>query len=138
MIGPPRSKFGIRRGTDPAASTTLVPVISVVDPSASATVTTWSAPRRPTPLKTSTLRALHIAATPPTSPATIFCLRAWVTAKFTLGVTGLDAEVGGVLDVAVHGGGLEERLGGDAATVEAGAPERVHLDERHLGAGRAA
>ena len=50
--------------------------------------------------------------------------------------TGLDAEVGGVLDVAVHGGGLEERLGGDAAPVEARAAEGVHLDQCHLGAGR--
>ena len=46
MIGPPRSKLGISRGTEPAARRTLVPVISVVDPSAAVTVTTWSGPRR--------------------------------------------------------------------------------------------
>ena len=43
----------------------------------------------------------------------------------------LDAELGGVGDVAVHRCGLEERLGGDAATVEAGPPEGVFLDDRH-------
>ena len=85
MIGPPRSKPGISRGTEPAARMTLVPVIWVVDPSLPVTVTTWSGPSDPHPLNTSTLRPLHIAATPPTSPATIFCLRSWVTLKFTLG-----------------------------------------------------
>ena len=85
MIGPPRSKLGIMRGTDPAASSTLVPVISVVDPSAAVTVTTRSGPRRPVPLNTSTLRPLLIAAMPPTSPATSLFLRSWVTAKSTLG-----------------------------------------------------
>ena len=60
-------------------------MISVVDPSGAVTVTTWSGPRLPTPLNTDTLRPLHMAAMPPTRPATIFCLRAWVTAKFTVG-----------------------------------------------------
>ena len=85
MIGPPRSKLGISRGTEPAARITVVPVISVVPPSFDVTVTVRLAPRLPTPLKTSTLRFLHIDATPPTSPATSFCLRCWVTAKFTFG-----------------------------------------------------
>ena len=85
MIGPPRSKLGISRGTDPAARITVVPVISVVPPSFDVTVTVRLAPRRPTPLNTSTLRFLHIAPMPPTSPATIFCLRCWVTAKLTFG-----------------------------------------------------
>ena len=88
------------------------------------------------PLNTSTLRPLHIAAMPPTSPATILCLRAWVTAKLTVGCAGLDAELGGVGDVAVDGRRLEERLGRDAATVEARAAERVPLDHRDLHAGR--
>ena len=47
---------------------------------------------------------------------------------------GLDAEVGGVGDVAVHGRRLEERLGRDAAAVEAGAAEGVHLDHRDVDA----
>ena len=33
MIGPPRSKLGINRGTEPDARMTVVPVISVVPPS---------------------------------------------------------------------------------------------------------
>ena len=136
MIGPPRSKSGIRRGTEPAARMTLSPVICVVEPSGAATVTVWSGPRLPTPLNTSTLRPLHIAAMPPTSPATIFCLRSWVTAKLTRRRAGLDAELGGVGDVAVDRGRLEERLGRDAATVEARAAEGVHLDHGDLDAGR--
>ena len=85
MIGPPRSKLGISRGTEPAARITVDPVISVVDPSLLVTVTVRSGPSRPTPLNTSTLRFLHIPAMPPTRPATIFCLRCWVTAKLTVG-----------------------------------------------------
>ena len=85
MIGPPRSNPGISRGTEPAARMTFVPVICVVEPSGEVTVTVWSGPRLPMPLNTSTLRPLHIAAMPPTRPATILFLRSWVTAKFTLG-----------------------------------------------------
>ncbi len=48
-------------------------------------MTVRSAPSLPTPLNTSTLRFLHIDAMPPTRPATIFCLRFWVTAKLTFG-----------------------------------------------------
>ena len=43
----------------------------------------------------------------------------------------------GVGDVALDGGGLEERLGRDAATVQAGAAEGVLLDEGHAEAGAA-
>ena len=50
----------------------------------------------------------------------------------------LDAEVGGMVDVAFHGSGLEERLRRDAATVEAGAAERVLLDEGDVQARRCA
>ena len=67
------------------------------------------------------------------------CLRSWVRAKLTLGRSaGLDAEVGRVVDVALHGRGLEERLRRDAAAVQAGAAERVHLDQGHLEPGRCA
>ena len=48
MIGPPRSKPGIVRGTEPAARMTLVPVIWVVDPSVPVTVTVRSGPSDPT------------------------------------------------------------------------------------------
>src|SRR5690606_21127486 len=37
------------------------------------------------------------------------------------GVTGVDAEVGRVVDVTLHRSRLEERLGGDAPSVETGA-----------------
>ena len=71
-----------------------------------------------------------------TMPSTIFCLRAWAVAKLTTGALRLDAELGGVGDVALHGGRLEERLGRDAATVEAGAAERVLLDDGDVETGR--
>ena len=48
---------------------------------------------------------------------------------------GLDAELGGVLDVAMHGGRLQERLGRDAPPVQARPAQSVHLDHRHLEAG---
>ncbi len=62
-----------------------MPVIVAEPPSFMVTSTVRSGPSEPTPLKTSTLRPLHIAAMPPTRPATIFCLRACVTAKLTDG-----------------------------------------------------
>ena len=135
MIGPPTSKPGIVRGTEPEARITLVPVIVADVPSFIDTVTVRSAPREPTPLKTSTLRPLHIAAMPPTRPATIFCLRCCVTAKFDGRLARLDTEVGAVVDVAFDGRCLQERLGGDASSVEAGAAERVLLDQGDLHSG---
>ncbi len=84
MIGPPRSKFGIRRGTEPEASMTASPVIVADEPSPIETCTVRLAPSSPTPLNTSTLRPLHIAAMPLTSPSTMPCLRACVRAKSTL------------------------------------------------------
>jgi hypothetical protein len=48
----------------------------------------------------------------------------------------LDAELGGVGDVSLYGGCLEEGLGGDAATVQAGAADGALLDHGHLQAGR--
>ena len=45
---------------------------------------------------------------------------------------GLDPEVGGMVDVALHRSGLEERLGGDAAPVQARASQCVLLDEGHI------
>jgi hypothetical protein len=53
-----------------------------------------------------------------------------------LGIAALDAEVARVVDVALDGGGLEERLGRDAAPVEAGATQRVLLDHRDVEARR--
>ena len=49
MIGPPTSKPGMVRGTDPAARITLVAVSDVVEPSLPLTVTAWPAPSEPTP-----------------------------------------------------------------------------------------
>ena len=65
-------------------------------------------------------------------PSTIFCLRAWRSAKLTIGALGLDAELAGVGDVTVDRGRLEERLGRDATTIEAGAADVGHLDQCDL------
>ena len=51
-----------------------------------------------------------------------------------LGLGNADAEVRGVADLAQQVGAGKQRLGGNAAPVEAGAPELGALDERHLGA----
>ncbi len=40
--------------------------------------------------------------------------------------------------MALDGGRLEERLGGDASTVETGAAERILLDHRHCETGGSA
>ena len=63
---------------------TASPVIVADEPSVIETLTVRSAPSEPTPLNTSTLRPLHIAAMPLTRPSTIPCLRAWVRAKSTV------------------------------------------------------
>ena len=90
-------------------------------------------------MNTSTLRPLHIAAMPPTRPATMPCLRSWVRAKLTLGVRLASMPNSAAWSTwRLHGRRLEERLRRDAAAVQAGAAERIHLDQRHLEAGRCA
>ena len=66
------------------------------------------------------------------------CLRAWLTAKSTVRLAGLDAELLGPGDVAVHRRRLEELLGRDAAPVEARAADLVLLHARHLQPGAGA
>ena len=85
MIGPPRSKPGIVRGTDPAAKITLAPCAVAVEPSAIVIFTVRLAPSEPVPLNTVTLRDLHNPPMPLTSPSTILALRACVVAKLTAG-----------------------------------------------------
>ena len=67
---------GIVRGTEPAASTTLVPVIVVVPPSASCTVTVRFGPSEPVPLKIVIFLDFMKPVRLLTMPSTIFCLRA--------------------------------------------------------------
>ena len=58
-----------------------------------------------------------------------------MTAKSSVGLAGVDAELGGVGDVAVDRGRLEELLGRDAAAVQAGAADLLLLDHRDVEAG---
>ena len=62
----------------------MASVIVAEEPSAIETATVRPAPRAPTPLNTSTLRCLHIAAMPPTKPSTMPCLRCCVRANSTV------------------------------------------------------
>ena len=98
-------------------------------------MTVRSAPSEPTPSKIVIFFDFMKPVRPLTRPSTTFCLRAWAEAKSTVGCAGLDAELGGVGDVAVHRRRLEERLGRDAATVEAGAAHLVLLDDGDVEAG---
>ena len=66
------------------------------------------------PSRMVTLRLFSRPARPFQSWSTTFCLRAWVTAKSSVGLAGLDAELLGARDVAVHRGRLEQLLGRDA------------------------
>ena len=61
------------------------------------------------------------------------CLRAWVRAKSTdRRAPGIDPEFCRMVDVPFHRGGLEERLGRNAATVEAGAAQCIHFHQGHV------
>ena len=72
---PSTSNPGMRRGTEPAASTMWVPVSSRVAPSPPVTVTTLPGPSRPVPVMTSTLRFFSRPLRPLTSLSTTCCLR---------------------------------------------------------------
>ena len=67
------------------------------------------------PLNTSTLRALHIERDAADEAGDDLLLARLGDGEVDRGRTGVDAEVGGVLDVALHRRRLEERLGRDAA-----------------------
>ena len=85
ITGPDGSKPGMVRGTEPAASSTLVPASTSVEPSAFCTVTVRSGPSEPVPsmmvIFFDFMKPLRLL----TMPSTIFCLRAWATAKLTTG-----------------------------------------------------
>ena len=82
---PSMSKPGMVRGTDPAARTTSVPVISTVDPSFPAIRTRWSPRSVPLPLNTVTPRPFSRPDSPLNSWSTTCCLRSWLTANLTVG-----------------------------------------------------
>ena len=85
MIGPPTAKPGIVRGTEPAARITFAPTSCLLLPSLDFTVTVRPAPSEPVPSRYVTFLLFVRPVKPFTRPLTMVCLRAWVTAKFTLG-----------------------------------------------------
>ena len=82
---PSTSNPGMVRGTEPAASTTWVPAISVVDPSLPAISTRWPGSMVPRPLNTVTPRPFNSPERPLNSCSTTCCLRAWLTEKSRAG-----------------------------------------------------
>ncbi len=82
---PSMSKPGMVRGTEPEASTTSVPVISVVVPSLPLMRTRWSGSSVPLPLNTWTPRPFRRPDRPLNSWSTTSCLRVWLTEKSTVG-----------------------------------------------------
>ena len=109
-----------------------MPVIWVVDPSLPVTVTTWSGPSAAPAVEHLDLAALAHRGDATDEAGDDLLLALLGHLEVDARRAGLDAELGGVGDVAVHGGRLEERLGRDAAPVEARAAEGVDLDEGHL------
>ena len=75
MTGPDGSNPGMVRGTEPAASTTLVPLM-VVTPSGPVTVTVWLALSVPMPSRMVIFFDFMKPVRLFTMPSTIFCLRA--------------------------------------------------------------
>lgn len=60
--------------------------------------------------------------------STTCCLRSCVTPKSRVGSSVVSPNVA-ASTMAAHGGRLQQLLGGDAAHVEAGAPDLGHLDQ---------
>ncbi len=84
---PSMAKPGMVLGTDPGASTMWSPTSSSVVPSGAVTVTVRSAPSRPSPSYTVTLRFFSRPVTPPTSLSTTALLRAKSLAASTRGAS---------------------------------------------------
>ena len=101
----------------------------------------WRAPAstiEPVPGTTVTLRPLRRPSRPLVSRSMTCCLRAWLAREVERGLARVDAELLGPGDGAQHLGGLEQLLGGDAAAVEARAPDPLLLDHRDARARRRA
>ncbi len=78
---PSTSKPGMVRGSEPAANTMSVPVISEMLPSGLVTRTRWSGSREPLPMNVVTPRPFSRPSSPCHSWSTTCCFRAWLTAK---------------------------------------------------------
>ena len=121
------------RGTEPVAISTCRAVSVRFLPPPASTSTALGPPRRPTPLHGLDAVLLH---------QELDALGVLVHHAPLVGlgleqveprVRALDAELGGVADVVEHLGGVEQRLGRDAAAQRAGAAELgVLLHQRHL------
>ena len=119
--------------SEPVAMTIALPSMTCFSPLMNVTSTTPGALMRPAPWKWSTLFLRIRKATPSVLPLTPSSLKASILRKveLRLHVDAHGAEVrAGVL---VELGGMQQRLRGNAADVEAGAAERrALLDHRHL------
>ena len=136
MIGPPRSKLGISRGTEPVARITVVARdldgAAIVERHGDDTV----GPEAADAVEHLDLAVLAHRPDAADESGDDLLLALLGHGEVDLRRARLDPEVGGVVDVAVHRGGLQERLGRDAPTVETGAAEGVLLHQRGLQSGR--
>ena len=127
------SKPGMVRGTEPAARTTSVPVISTVDPSFPAIRTRWSPEQRAAAVEHGHAPTLQQARQPAEQLVHDLLLALLadreLDRRLRLVRPGRDAEAGGRAHGAADGGRLQERLGRHAAAVQAGATHLVELHE---------
>ena len=99
----------------------------------SPTVSSWGPVNRASPLITSTLRPRAIAARPPVSLSTTETFQVQQRLQVDLGLGEADSPLGHLTRLGDHPSGVQQRLGGDAADVEAHAAEPViALDEHRL------
>ena len=136
MIGPSGSKPGMVRGTEPAASTTFLPrdragaAVGACDGDGAVGA------ERADAVEDRDLLRLHEADEALDDAVDDLLLASLRGDEVDDRRAGLDAELGRVGDVALHGGGLEERLRRDAATVEARAAHLGLLDDGDVEPGR--
>ena len=129
MIGPPTSKPGMVRGTDPEARITLVAVSDVVEPSVPLTVTACAGAQRADALVGGDLAALDQAGEALPEAVDDLLLAGLAHREVDDRLARVDAELLGPGDVAVDGRRLQELLGRDATPVQAGAAHLVLLHE---------
>ena len=132
MIAPPRSKFGIRRGTEPVARITdgASDLGRAAVGERHGDDTTGTEPAGS--VEHLDLAVLAHAGDAADQRVDDLLLALLGDREVDGRGAGLDAELAGVVDVPEHGSRLEERLGRDAPAVEARAAETVLLDECHL------
>ena len=136
MIGPSGSKPGIVRGTEPEARITASPVsvrgrpVAVGDGDGAAGAEAADA------VEDRDLLRLHEPDEALDDPVDDLLLAGLGGGEVDDRGARLDAELGGVGDVALHGRRLQERLGRDAPAVQARAAHDVHLDDGDVEARR--